>query len=424
MQQIFIKAVLIAACVTAVASNGKAAPSYTFTNIDYPGAVRTAALGINDSGQIVGYYYADLSGPFHGFLRSGGTYTSIDYPGAAQTYAYGINANGQIVGVYFDVVNCGNCRGVEHPFLLSNGIYTALPEAPGSMPHTTQALGINSGGQIVGLYVDPCFCRIHGFLLSGGVFTIIDDPGFFSSGAQGINDSGQIVGYGQQVWGGGSAHGYLLSSGVFTTLDDPQVPQPESGVTGTIPNGIGKLGDVVGYYGATSGQLDGFLLSGGVYTTVDAPNSQPGSNAAWGVNSSKQIVGSFTDSSGAIHGFLATSGPLYNVCLLYDPTKAVKSGATIPIKLQLCDAGGNDQSSATITLHATGVTQTSTSISGDVEDAGNANPDDNFRFDSTLGPTGGYIFNLKTTGLSTGSYSINFTVTGDTAAYAAPFQVK
>ena len=50
--------------------------------------------------------------------------------------------------------------------------------------------------------------------------------------------------------------------------------------------------------------------------------------------------------------------------------------------------------------------------------------DNNFRFDPTLGSTGGYIFNLKTTGLTTGTYNLNFTVTGDSFGYAAQFQVK
>ena len=35
-----------------------------------------------------------------------------------------------------------------------------------------------------------------------------------------------------------------------------------------------------------------------------------------------------------VYGFLATPVTSYSVCLLYDPTKAVHSGATIPIKLQ------------------------------------------------------------------------------------------
>ena len=121
---------------------------------------------------------------------------------------------------------------------------------------------------------------------------------------------------------------------------------------------------------------------------------------------------------------IASVGPRYSVCLLYDPTKAVHSGATIPIKLQLCDSSGNDLSSSGITVHAISVTQISTSASGAVENAGNSNPDNDFRFDATLGSTGGYIFNLKTTGLSTGTYKVNFTVTGDSFVYAANFEVK
>jgi streptogramin lyase len=119
-----------------------------------------------------------------------------------------------------------------------------------------------------------------------------------------------------------------------------------------------------------------------------------------------------------------TIAPLYSVCSLYDPNKATKSGSTIPIKLQLCDGTGNNLSSPNITLHAVSIIQTSTSISGQVQDAGNSNPDSDFRFDSSIGGTGGYIFNLKTTGLATGTYNLNFTVTGDTAVHTAPFQVK
>ena len=115
----------------------------------------------------------------------------------------------------------------------------------------------------------------------------------------------------------------------------------------------------------------------------------------------------------------------FNTCLLYDPSKPKKSGSTIPVKLQLCDANGNDLSSPNITLHATGLVLESTSVDGVPEDSGNANPDYNFRFDSSLGLTGGYIFNLSTKGLKTGTYSLKFEVSTDTAnSYSVPFQVK
>jgi hypothetical protein len=102
----------------------------------------------------------------------------------------------------------------------------------------------------------------------------------------------------------------------------------------------------------------------------------------------------------------------------------VKSGATIPIKLQLCDASGADDSNPGITVHATAVVMVSSSATQLLQASGNSNPDFDFRFDSTLGPTGGYIFNLSTTGYSTGTFAMRFTVTGDPTLHTALFQVK
>jgi hypothetical protein len=134
--------------------------------------------------------------------------------------------------------------------------------------------------------------------------------------------------------------------------------------------------------------------------------------------------GTFWNDSTGLAVTITPVGPNYHVCLLYDPTKAVHSGATYPIKLQLCDASGNNLSSSTIVLHATSITLLSNSISGPVQSSGDANPNSEFRFDPSLGATGGYIFNFSTKGLATGTYNLNFTVTGEQSVYVAPFQVK
>jgi len=56
--------------------------------------------------------------------------------------------------------------------------------------------------------------------------------------------------------------------------------------------------------------------------------------------------------------------------------------------------------------------------------AGNANPDNDFRFDSTLGPAGGYIFNLEAN-LVTGVYNLFFTAGNDpSTSHFLTFQVK
>jgi uncharacterized membrane protein len=72
----------------------------TFATLDVPGSTRTAAYGINASGQIV-VFYVDAGGT-HGFLLDQGSYTTLDVPGSTGTYANGINASGQIVGSYYD----------------------------------------------------------------------------------------------------------------------------------------------------------------------------------------------------------------------------------------------------------------------------------------------------------------------------------
>jgi hypothetical protein len=109
----------------------------------------------------------------------------------------------------------------------------------------------------------------------------------------------------------------------------------------------------------------------------------------------------------------------YHVCLLYEPTAAHQSGSTMPIKFQLCDADGVNQSSAAIPVTATGVYQVSTSAPGALEDAGHANPDFNFRFTDSF-----YIFNLSLKGYSQGTYALTFMVGGDPDPYSVQFQVK
>jgi hypothetical protein len=133
-----------------------------------------------------------------------------------------------------------------------------------------------------------------------------------------------------------------------------------------------------------------------------------------------------TDAAGNSSSSTVSYTVSYGICLLYDPTVAKKAGSTIPIRLQLCDASGHNVSSAGIAVNALDVLKLSNQASTDVEDAGNSNPDSNFRFDATLGGSGGYIFNLHTAGLTTGTYVLRFTVSGDMMLHGseARFQVR
>jgi hypothetical protein len=124
---------------------------------------------------------------------------------------------------------------------------------------------------------------------------------------------------------------------------------------------------------------------------------------------------------------------IYKLCLLYDSSKSFKAGSTAPLKIYLCDANGaGDYSSSTIVVTATSLHNVDSTPDPQVTDAGNANPDNNFRYDSTLGPSGGYIFNLSTkspspalghtTALGAGTWTLSLTING--AVYSIQFDVK
>jgi hypothetical protein len=182
------------------------------------------------------------------------------------------------------------------------------------------------------------------------------------------------------------------------------------------------------------------VVAPGAGTPTGSITFQDGSSvlATAAVNAAGQATLSTTSLSVGAHSLLASysgdsnfqasSGTLaqqiaYGICVLYDQTRSVNSGATFPIKLYLCDGSGNDVSSSSIVVHATAVTNIS-GYSGLVESPGNANPDNDFRYDSAQGPAGGYIFNLATSGLATGTYSLQFTAGADPTQHAVNFGVK
>jgi hypothetical protein len=131
-----------------------------------------------------------------------------------------------------------------------------------------------------------------------------------------------------------------------------------------------------------------------------------------------------TDAAGnrAVGRFVVSVG--YNLCLLYDPAKVYNAGSTVPVRVQLCTASGENLSSASVILNATAVVMLSTTAEGVVEDAGQANPDSNFRYDASLGSSGGYIFNLQTKGLGRGTYEVRFTAGTSPSVARAPFRLR
>jgi probable HAF family extracellular repeat protein len=93
----------------------------------------TAATGINNAGDIVGYFVG-AGNMTHGFVYAGGVYTTIDDPNAiGLTQVFGINDQGDLVGMYF---GADGVRG-----------FVAIPAVP--EPNTLALFGISLAGVMI-----------------------------------------------------------------------------------------------------------------------------------------------------------------------------------------------------------------------------------------------------------------------------------
>ncbi len=138
---------------------------------------------MNDSGVVVGGY-TDSIGE-HGFSYNGIKYSTLDLGTQHFTVATGINNAGQIIGYY------GSKGGTIVGFLDSNGQFTTI----NTNNAVTEPLGINSNGAIVG--ITGTQSNFMSFMFQNGRFVpvTIKVQSSFITQAEDINDSGQIVGW-------------------------------------------------------------------------------------------------------------------------------------------------------------------------------------------------------------------------------------
>ncbi len=80
-----------------------------FSKIDYPLQANTFVWGINDSGEISGYYN-DATNMSHGFVFTGGAYSQVDVAGAKGTMLARIKNDGEVVGACNDAL--GGQQGI------------------------------------------------------------------------------------------------------------------------------------------------------------------------------------------------------------------------------------------------------------------------------------------------------------------------
>jgi probable HAF family extracellular repeat protein len=207
-----ITALTVVLLMSAVVGNAWGVAQYTVT--DLGPLAGSDALGINVSGQVVGG--KDFGPGYHGFLYSGGAMTDLGTLQSDHRYscATDINDFGQIAGYSMLDQSPSNTLS-QRPVLFSGGTVTSLGSFGGGYGF---ANGINNSGQVVGLSIYSSGVG-HAFLYSNATMTDLGSFGgsFEYSCAYGINDHTQIVG--NSVLNGRD-RGFLWQSGTMIDLGD------------------------------------------------------------------------------------------------------------------------------------------------------------------------------------------------------------
>lgn len=162
------------------------------------------AVGINDSGQVIGNSETGLA-VRHAFLWSAGKMVDLGTLGGEGSYAFAINNRGQIVG------NADTPDHVTHAFLYQHGKMTDLGTLGGRQ---SAAHSINDRGQIVGYSDTRLDAFLHAFLWENGAMidlnrALPDRSGWELKEAEHISEDGRIVGLGEKKHE--PSHNFLLT---------------------------------------------------------------------------------------------------------------------------------------------------------------------------------------------------------------------
>ncbi len=263
-------------------------------------------LGINNLGQIAGYFGSGNAGhPNAGYVLNAPyaqrDFGNQDFPGGMQTQVTGLNDNGISVGFFSTQNGATPADDNNFGFWRRDGRYYKVdfPTRNNSKPPVNQLLGVNDAGTAVGFYNDAAG-NSHGYSYNiwSRHFKKITVPGATSLTAAGINNQGAVAGFLTNAKG--TVEAFLkLHSGRVVTIAMP-------GASMTQAFGVNDAGEVVGAYTTGSGNnavTHGFTWWNGKLTTVDYPKAS--STALNGVNDEGDVVGFYTDAAGNTDGFAA-----------------------------------------------------------------------------------------------------------------------
>lgn len=290
--------------VTSVANNGSTGGIYvdtagtthgfvniggTFTTVDAPKTAFNQILGLNNAGQQVGYSSVIPAGNVQQLAyihQANGMFNYLTLPTNVNSQAVGIDESGEVVGFFQPTATTSSGFYQD-----ANGKLTIL-NAPGATSTTANA--INNEGQVDGFYVDAAGTT-HGFLytVASGSFLTIDVPGATATTLNGINDLGQVTGF--DVDATGNTNGFVgLPPGACT------IHNPISSTTYLMPESMTTLT----FGGTTAATVVNAHAAGATITANNANNNitmtvQGTANAGSGNNTMTATAAGSTMTAGS-----------------------------------------------------------------------------------------------------------------------------
>ena len=295
---------------------------------------KTYAVGINEGGQVAGLSVPPVP-PAHGFLYSGGTMTDLqNATGALSTtnndMPCAINNSGWVTGAYY---------GVQQAFLYYNNgsAWTSIDLGSLGGPRT-EAYAINNDGVVVGesswAGIDPT-SRAFVWTLSGGMQQLLTGAAASTiCVAYGINDNA----YGAEVVGrtGSGNFGYEAflathdANGVYTATPLGFL----TGSTNSTALAINNSGQVVGWGDTTTNVYRHAFL----YTAAGGMQDLNGliaPNSGWTLEEATAISnGTTTSTSG---GYIAGYGLIGGYTHAFRLTPAISGDANLDGKVDIND---------------------------------------------------------------------------------------
>jgi probable HAF family extracellular repeat protein len=274
--------------------------SGSFTDVGSLGGEMNVACAINGSDQVAGYSQ-DANGNLSAFIytKAGGIKALGSLDGGVSSEAFGLNNSGQTVG------DSQNAADDHRPVLFDKGAVKDLNVSVAQNSNTFRTgYAINDAGQVAGR-TDTDQGAIHAFLLAspGGDLKDIGTLGGSNSEALAINKSGEVVGDAEV--GSGAPHAFLYRKG--STRDLGTLPGFD---TASYARSIDDQGQVVGESDGAD-QKRAFVYSNGQMFELDklatnlADAGFTSLDVAYGINNRGWIVGYGTAVDGRTVAFLA-----------------------------------------------------------------------------------------------------------------------